>query len=101
MAQEKNDGVTIFQWKSYGDFSQNYPFAMGFDGHHLSLTKFDPDWQKDRKHRITKVRSCPTVCALHSATHSGNRTVLHMRAWQRMAACGWSHASGIRAGAQQ
>ena len=60
MKAEKNAGITIFQWKSYGDFEQNYPFNMGYDGEQLSLTKFDPNWQDDRKNRITQARTSTT-----------------------------------------
>jgi Polysaccharide lyase len=52
-------GVTIFQWKSYGNQQQNYPFAMGYNGGEVSLTKYDVDWQKDRKHRIHKLWTKP------------------------------------------
>ena len=60
MKAEKNAGITIFQWKSYGDFEQNYPFNMGYDGEQLSLTKFDANWQDDRKNRITQARTSTT-----------------------------------------
>ena len=35
----KTNGVTVFQWKAYGNDTQNYPFCMGYDGESLSMTK--------------------------------------------------------------
>ena len=54
--------VTVFQWKSYGNHSQNYPFCMSFNGQRLFVTKYDPDWQKDRKTRVTRLWEHPAEC---------------------------------------
>lgn len=61
-AERELGHITVFQWKSYGDHTQNYPFCMSFDGRKLYVTKYDPHWEEDRKHRVTRLWEHPAQC---------------------------------------
>ncbi len=37
-----NGGITVMQWKSEGDHTQNYPFHFGYDGNYLTLDAYTP-----------------------------------------------------------
>ena len=52
-------GVTVFQWKSYGEgITQNYPFNIDYDGATLVMTTFAPGWEDgERATRVTQART--------------------------------------------
>ncbi len=59
MPDRKTGAWACFQWKSYevpgkdGEFNQNYPILMSYDGRNLALRTFAADWYEKKQKGVT------------------------------------------------
>ncbi len=47
--------ATVFQWKSYPNSTQNYPFVMEYNGRVLEIRTYDANWMQNQNGKIKTI----------------------------------------------